>query len=71
MLAGEEAVPKGDKPRERNIRDYDAIVQTLRTVTSNFVSIKRPVTSAHATPADGCRQQHWLLRVTVQRYSRR
>ena len=51
MLAGEEAVPKGDKPREKNIRDYESIVQTLCTVTSHFVTIRRPVTSAVATPA--------------------
>ena len=45
------SLTKGEKPREKNIKDYESIVQTLRTVTSEFVTIRRPVTSAVTTPA--------------------
>ena len=48
LLAGE-AAPKGDKLRDKSIRDYDAIVQTFRNVTSKFVIVKRSVFE-HATP---------------------
>ena len=50
LLAGEEAVSKGDKPREKNIKDYKSIVQTLRIVTSEVVTIRRLITSTVATP---------------------